>query len=415
MNESRDLPRTPPLVRGAPAGRSAVSPRLETASRALVERELEPEEFWATLGRTTPLVEPDPGDPTSRIVTFLVRDGTAAAVHIEVNKITQGPEDGEMERIPDTDIWWRTVRLDARWRGTYEITTCDRDQATNLESMDPRAAIRWMRLNGRHDPRNPRTEDANGGRLLSLAELDRAPAQPWIRDADRAQPTPHPVTGPRGRRLWVQTPADYLVDPLPGASPGPAPVLLVLDGQDWIGRGYVTGSAATLASAGLIRAPVIVHVDNGAPDARVTDLSADSDIDVELTHELLPWIRRLHEVSDSARDVVVCGQSLGGLTALRTALDHPAHVGAAIAQSSSLWQDDMLDRAARADPRRTRLWLEVGAHEPVLLEPHRRLREALGHRGVPLEGYVEYVGGHDPACWRGGIGEALHTLLPATD
>lgn len=46
----------------------------------------------------------------------------------------------------------------------------------------------------------------------------------------------------------------------------------------------------------------------------------------------------------------------------------------------------------------------------MLLEPHRRLMRLLAEREVRPH-YVEFNGGHDYACWRGGIADGLRVVL----
>jgi enterochelin esterase family protein len=203
--------------------------------------------------------------------------------------------------------------------------------------------------------------------------------------------------------------------------------------------------------------------------------------------------------------VVVAGQSLGGLTALRTVLQHGDVIGAAIAQSASLWAADPTPELRAAGllrtaqtPSRTqqtpaaqtaadrppggagtaagwspdggrtaadrppggagtaaggspdggrtasgnwetpagqtaaggllgggrtasgnwqaacglRAYIEVGLQEWVLLEPNRRLAGELAAGGADVR-FTAYNGGHDYACWRGGIADGLRWLLAA--
>lgn len=405
------VPRTPPVVPSAPTPVEARSAVLAGALDRLGRRAQTVENFWATTGHRSPIVEPDPGDATRRIVTFLWRDADADHVYIGINKVTHGLDQGAMTRVPGTDIWYRTVALDARWRGSYGLVPLDDATWRALLEEGTRPALRRLRARYRPDPRNPLTEPAHTGETLSVARLDRAPEQPWIRtphNGDAPAPTtPEPVEGPGGRTLWVVPPAD---DGLPHHPQ--APVLLVLDGAVWLRRRHVTDTVAAQAAAGLIRPPVIVYVDNGEPERRMAELSVDSGTAAELAGRIVPWVRDRHAVSADPADVVVVGQSLGGLTALKTAFDHPEVVGAAIAQSSSLWQENMLERARAAQPGRPRLWIEVGLAESILLDDHRRLHRELRDRGAAeVVGYTEFVGGHDSACWRGGIGDGLLALL----
>lgn len=407
---SAGVPRTPPDISGAPEPRHAHSPTLADAAGRLARGELTVDEFWRTTGLRRPLVEPDPADPSARIVTFLWRDPDAEHVYVGVNKVTHGPEQGAMTRLAGTDIWYLSVVLDARWRGTYGFVPLDADSWRDLVDTGARPAIRLLRESTVPDPGNPLVELSHLGDPLSVAELDLAPAQPWLTAPGGAgrsvRRPPEPVQGPADRTLWVTTPPDY------GAEHAPdAPVLLVLDGEVWLRRGHVLDSVAALAATGRIRPPVVVHVDNGPPERRLTELSIDSGMADELALEIVPWLRSRHPVSARPTDVLVVGQSLGGLTALKTLIDHSHTVGAAIAQSSSLWQDGMIERLRASGPGERRLWLEVGTREPVLMEPHRRLYDELASGPVEVVAYVEFEGGHDAACWRGGIGDALAVLL----
>jgi enterochelin esterase family protein len=108
---------------------------------------------------------------------------------------------------------------------------------------------------------------------------------------------------------------------------------------------------------------------------------------------------------------VVAGQSLGALTALRAALEHPEVVGGAIAQSASLWQRDLGAGLAGRRLAGLRAYIEVGTQEWVLREPNRAFARQLAAAGATVE-FREYNGGHDYACWRGGIADGLRWMLP---
>jgi enterochelin esterase family protein len=98
--------------------------------------------------------------------------------------------------------------------------------------------------------------------------------------------------------------------------------------------------------------------------------------------------------------------------ALRTALERPEAVGCALAQSPSLWQRELVMPEAGTS-RLPKVYLEVGSQEWVLRDPARRLAAALQHAGAPIR-FFEFNGGHDYACWRGGIADGLRALLPPT-
>lgn len=358
------------------------------------------ERFWTGPGARTPLVEAIPGAPAERRMTFLWRDAEADAVLIAINRITHDVPSGRLERLAGTDVWHRSYRLGADWRGSYTVLAADAARFAAIERMEPRWAMRTIRESGCADPRNPRRIGVHGG-IASVAELPDAAPLPWP-DSDpavRGTTTEHRLDG--GRRVWLHRPfGDDAVTA--------RPLVIVLDGEVW----HRTGDAATavdaLAEAGTIRAPRLLLVDAEGSPRRMRDLSVDGGMSEEIVEVLLPWARSVLPVSADPADVIVSGESLGGLTALKTAFDHPDAVGAALAQSSSLWQHDMLERAAASAP--VRLYLTAGRHEERLIAANRTLAGAL--RTLPHDHvYVEFNGGHDMAWWRGLWAEGLLHLL----
>jgi enterochelin esterase family protein len=57
-----------------------------------------------------------------------------------------------------------------------------------------------------------------------------------------------------------------------------------------------------------------------------------------------------------------------------------------------------------------RFFLDVGSRERDLLTSVRLMRDTLLSRGYDVH-YREYEGGHDLACWRGGLADGLVAAL----
>lgn len=372
--------------------RLAVAPD-DAARAALVSA------FWDGPAAVAPIVEEIADAPRSRRVTFVRQDADAHAVLVFVNRITESVDDAAMQRVPGTGIWHRSFVLESDWRGAYTMMSVDRKALDDLRGLEPRWAMRTVRERGEADERNPMTIVTHGG-AASMAELADATPQPWLaaEPVRRGRTSEHRLAS--GRRVWVHRPADD------DGSAG-RPVVVVLDGEVWQRSGYAARTIDALAEADAIRAPYLLLVDAEGP-RRMTDLSIDGTMSTEIVDVVLPWARGLLPISDDPSDVIVSGESLGGLTALKTAFDHPHAVGAALAQSSSLWQHDMLDRAGRSAP--VRLFLTAGRHEGHLVEANRVLADALGASAHDHH-YVEYNGGHDMAWWRGLWGDGIRHLL----
>ncbi|NDZ99095.1 prolyl oligopeptidase family serine peptidase, partial [Streptomyces sp. SID10116] len=217
---------------------------------------------------------------------------------------------------------------------------------------------------------------------------------------------------------------------LPPGGPRPdSPVVVLCDGDMWFGRLALEDTLDALAADRAVPPPVVL-----APDAvdRLTrwhDLTAHDAYVTFLADEVLPRAAERLTLTLRPARTAVAGQSLGGLTSLYAALRRPDRFGAVLAQSPSLWWRPGLPhgtpRPAPADetpwlaecfatdtPSRPplRVHLDVGLHEGTMVDHSRCMYETLAARG-DLVSLREYNGGHDYACWRGGIAEGLVNLL----
>jgi len=135
--------------------------------------------YGTQLSLAWPLVEPFGGDGKYQLVTFLWRGG-AETQNVLVIGSLQGPRsdlENVLRRIPNTDVWYLTMRLQAGARFMYQLSPND-----PLVSDGPREIEREATL--RADPLNPnRTLCAPGSSKYACAsavELPGAVPQPWI-------------------------------------------------------------------------------------------------------------------------------------------------------------------------------------------------------------------------------------------
>ncbi|QMW66520.1 DUF3327 domain-containing protein [Mumia sp. ZJ1417] len=355
-----------------------------------------------------PYVEPA-DDPASAIVTFLWDDPDAEDVLLFVNRITDETHlaDSLMRRVSGTTLWTLSYRVSRGWRASYGFVVRRAGERAPWVAEDDQVAIRTALDRALPDPRNGDTCLNRGGVAHSVVALDAAPAQRWLArrpGVDRGMC--ETVDGPDGRTVWVHR--------TPGCAAG-GPALVVLDGEVWTSSQDLPTTLDNLVAEGEIPPVTAFFVDSGGVDARWREMGGDGGAERWIVDALVPWMRRGYGVGQRPEDVVVIGQSLGALTALRVALARPDIVGGAVASSASLWQDDLADRVAAlpsgGSPRGSpAIALEVGLQEWVLLGPHRRLAGALREAGVGLS-YAEYDGGHDYACWRGGVADGLRAVL----
>lgn len=431
---------TPPKLPRPQRAPLATSPTLAAMHQRLLERPQLASQLQAQLWQqvtSTPLLEADPTQEDKYLVTFLWR-GAAHSVLLFVNRLTDEKNlaDSYMRRLPGTDTWHLTYRMDGDWRASYCFLPAPAAaQAPWLQGSQVR--LRQALDGGLPDPHNPVTCTNRRGFVQSVVSLPLAPAWPlgqWPVFSDdaagagrfdggglgagRGDADAGSLDAGRldvvadldtlGRQIWVYTPA--LIDRAQSW-----PVLLVLDGEVWLKRHHLHLALTQLMQAGLIAPAYIVFIDSGGTEQRWQELG-DSDFGGYLSGQLLNWLKAHYAISPKPADRVVIGQSLGALTVLRTLVAYPQLIGAGISQSASLWQDVLFNELNALDATQTplagtRAWIEVGSQEWILapLQPKAvcQLREA----GMQVKDMV-YNGGHDYACWRINLASALMHLLP---
>ena len=433
---------TPPKLPRPQRAPLATSPTLAAMHQRLLERPQLASQLQAQLWQqvtSTPLLEADPTQEGKYLVTFLWR-GAAHSVLLFVNRLTDEKNlaDSYMRRLPGTDTWYLTYRMDGDWRASYCFLPAPAAaQAPWLQGSQVR--LRQALDGGLPDPHNPVTCTNRRGFVQSVVSLPLAPAWPLGQwpvfsddaagagrfdggglgagrdDADAGRLNAGRLDAivdleALGRQIWVYTPA-------PISRTQSYPVLLVLDGEVWLKRHHLHLALAQLMDAGLIAPAYIVFIDSGGTEQRWQELGdSESDFGGYLSGQLLNWLKTHYAISPKPADRVVIGQSLGALTVLRTLVAYPQLIGAGISQSASLWQDVLFNELNALDATQTplagtRAWIEVGSQEWILAPLQPKAVHQLRKAGMQVKDMV-YNGGHDYACWRINLASALMQLLP---
>lgn len=428
---------TPPKLPRPQRAPLATSPTLAAVHQRLLERPQLASQLQAQLWQqvtSTPLLEADPTQEGKYLVTFLWR-GAAHSVLLFVNRLTDEKNlaDSYMRRLPGTDTWYLTYRMDGDWRASYCFLPAPAAaQAPWLQGSQVR--LRQALDGGLPDPHNPVTCTNRRGFVQSVVSLPLAPAWPLGQwpvfsddaagagrfdggglgagrgDADAGRLDVVADLDTLGRQIWVYTPA-------PISRAQSCPVLLVLDGEVWLKRHHLHLALAQLMDAGLIAPAYIVFIDSGGTEQRWQELGdSESDFGGYLSGQLLNWLKAHYAISPNPADRVVIGQSLGALTVLRTLVGYPQLIGSGISQSASLWQEVLFNELNALDATAmplagTRAWIEVGSQEWILAPLQPKAVSQLRQAGMQVKDMV-YNGGHDYACWRINLASALMHLLP---
>jgi enterochelin esterase-like enzyme len=390
------------------------------------------DDFWREMAtRGTPLVEPLEGDKENLLVTFLWR----ATVETHNVLVMWDPftinhlDDFQMSRLNGTDLWYKSTPVPKGARFTYQLSPNDTlSRANNAQRY---ATAQVDPLNLRRRPENPNLTKYEA---FSIAELPGAAPQPWLQSREAAAPGKierHRVKSEllnNERDILIYTPHGYT------RNQPHYPLLLLFDGPDYVSLG-LKSTLDNLIAAGRIRPLVAVLVDNLDSDTRTRELACNQKFVDFLHGELLPWVRRSHQVSSSASEVIVGGKSHGGLGAVYAGLSHPDSFGNVICQSGTLWyvpgQDVNVIRLRGGDLESNwvarqfiqspklplRFFIEAGLFENdiwgsggQILERSRHLRDVLQAKGYEVH-YQDFPGGHDSLNWRGSIADSLIALV----
>ena len=410
------------------AKRTQISPRITSLQQSLASGNTAVlDAFWHEMNQHgTPLIETIEGDETHRLVTFLWRDkGDTHNVVIFAGPAGwDHPEDNQMTRLPETDLWYRTYRVRADLRTIYLLSP--NNPLTKLGSDVVDFGTRVV-----PDPLNPHQFVYRKGdeipddrdEVVSVLELPDAPPQPWILPRPggaKGQLNVHRLRSAildNERRVWVYTPPGY------ATSHEPYGLLLLFDGLAYIDLVPTPTILDNLISEGKLPPLVAILPDNPDQETRNRELPCHQPFVEFLTQELMPWVHEhYHVTSDPARSIVA-GSSYGGLAAAFVGLRASERFGNVLSQSGSFWWDrDPEDNIPQewligqfiASPRLPlRFYLEVGLKERGgeidMVSCNRHFRDILALKGYEIT-YTEFNGGHDYVCWRGSLADGLLAL-----
>jgi enterochelin esterase family protein len=265
------------------------------------------------------------------------------------------------------------------------------------------------------DPLNPRVVDSGVGhrnawfRMPESAPLRlRRPA-----NAPRGKLTRHRVHGDHllaggERDLWLYRPP----------TEERVPLLVVLDGQDYLRRAHLAEMVDALIGHGRIRPIALALLPHGGAARFLEYNCSDATLALILRH-VLPLARAELPLLDDAApgSRAILGASLGGLMALYTGLRLPDVFGTVLCQSGGFALDltgheQLIHRLIRDHQgAKPRIWMDVGRYE-WLLESNRATHKLLAANGFDVT-YREYNGGHNYTTWREDVWRGLeHCFAP---
>lgn len=263
------------------------------------------------------------------------------------------------------------------------------------------------------DPLNPRVKSNGVGAFNNYFYMPEAHPTPLIkrkRGIARGKLTRHKVAtfglaaGKERAVMLYQPPTDE-----------PTPLVLVLDGYDYVNQAKMPAILDNLIAQNRIRPIALVMPQNGR-DARTVEYGC-----TDITYSFFRWCLRplaqqhLHLIDVDAHPGAwaVMGASMGGLMSLYLGLRNPHIFGRVLSQSGAFTMSDhdmiVYDLVQHGVSRSLKIWMDCGRYD-FLLDASRRMAPLLQEKGYDVT-YQEYMGGHNYYAWRDDLADGLIALF----
>ena len=194
---------------------------------------------------------------------------------------------------------------------------------------------------------------------------------------------------------------------------GPFPLLIILDGQEFLRKGKIVQIIETLVKLGKMQPVAVALVENVYQNRFVEYACNDGTVSF-ITRNVIPSAAAVMPLMNGTGALGIMGASMGGLMALYTALRVPSIFGKVLCQAGAfkMFGDDFsiyefVNGAARKD---VEIWMNVGRFDFLYAE-NLRMKELLSKKGYAVD-LVENNGGHNYTTWRNSIHLGLMKLFP---
>ena len=413
--------------------------------------------WWQQLAHYgTPLVTRQDGNLC--VVDFFWRDpqgsqhdSLTAQVVLEVNSITDHHSwtPVSLSRVADSDVWHHQMTLDARWHGSYcfiplsaEQTPCVARAQSDGHSSAQREWYCSVMHQACSDSYNPYPSVLAGrGMQASMLHMPDAQQQSAWQNWDRGLL----VDLPSNRVHALQWQSDSLgncrsiwcfetVSPNDESThQDQKPIVILLDGERWCSSSGAPSVLQELTTQQSLAPAIYIAIDAIDGDTRWRELSCYAPFWRAVFDELFPLLERHVDLPNTTNNVLVAGQSLGGLCALYAGLYWPTKVNRVVSLSGSFWWPDVqrdqrpvagmiagtppgsLAEVVQSGARSVdhlNIFQSVGLHEGDMNFYNQLMADALTQAGGQVC-YQTFHGGHDWVAWRTSLVHGLQALLPS--
>ncbi|ENV93198.1 hypothetical protein F937_02597 [Acinetobacter calcoaceticus ANC 3680] len=379
------------------------------------------ETWWNTVKKLgTPLVTVQTNNKTS--CTFVWRKPKheeRCFVYIDV--YSQSPSIyqkwNRFSHIAGTDVYFFEMELPVAWAGSYVVVTASEEAPqTNCAATRRSWWQTQLKLNAQIDSlSHQQFYSGHLARYINQVQLEKTKQLPT---------TLCPITK---TFQWssVLCQQDYLVDVFISgqAVQKTLPLVIFLDGQVWSRELSILSEIRDLTDLKKLCPAAYVFIHSLNSQQRRQDYGCHDVFSQALVSELLEILLEQYSFI-STTNITLCGQSLGGLCALHSALLFPKVFTSLILQSGSYWWSDFSNSALGRNhtgnflellnlshplPKTTQIYISAGTCETDMRDGAHQLYQQL--QSFNQVSFHTFLGGHDAVNWRADLLKALQKIL----
>ncbi|WP_017149424.1 alpha/beta hydrolase [Bacillus bingmayongensis] len=355
----------------------------------------------------TPLIESCPMNDQYHLITYIwLGDKETENVYVFGSYPGWDLNSNQLERLSDTNLWYKTFRTNEKFISTYHFSVNDyfehnwvaRSEQYQLDPFNSnifgegtdRAAVLEIGIEMSYDKRFPKNYNPQG-------EVETYSFYSFILG--------------NTRKLYIYTPHDYSL------TSSLQELIITFDGNSFMQNLSAPATLDYFIHTQKIPSCIVVGIDHVD---RLNELTYNYKMNSFLTEELLPWIQTKYHVHKDPSHITIAGLSLGGLAAFYAVLQNPHIFGNVLSLSGSVhWKKDGYEEnlpwvekefLSMNNTLRLRMYMAAGTleNEP-LLKANRSLYKTLKEKEYQIT-YSEFQGGHDEIWWREQLAEGLLAL-----
>ena len=353
------------------------------------------------LDEKIPLIEEIENDSENIFCTFVFKGNEETkSVFVNLPPFSRiSPDNFQMSKIKNTDIWFTRVKIPKESRFVYTFVINSPFQNVNPES--PKSEIEAFHRASQADPLNQNRL----GKFRSYIETPNAKPQKYFAKKDNLKQGNvkqfrfNSEILSNERSVSVYAPPDFDLHKT-------YPLLVLFDEEIYLDEINAPMILDNLLHENLIPPMIAVFIGN-VENSRTEELVGSKNFCDFVNIELFSWIKDSYKISENLHDRILGGASFGGLCAVFTAVCCPHTFGKVLSQSGSFWKnsDAIFTKLSQQNSNKQRFYLDAGIYETEqkngisLLDANRKLHDILLENEYAVD-YQEFKGGHGAINWR---------------